>query len=222
MKEGAIRHAVDTRVRATLQHANDEPVAVRHELGVHEGRRRIDVAAINGHLDGWEINSDADTLRRLQGQVAAFSRVLDRCTLVTTQRHLAHAAPLLPDWWGIWLAEPARPPRQRASTTSITRTASSRTDAASSDGAPAQVRLVQVRRPRMSPVLDAPAIAQLLWRDEALAALRRTGHARGLSGRARHYVWERLVETTTLNELRALVRETLTARRDWPTGRPPA
>lgn len=76
MQESAIRDAVDVRVRATLErHPGTGSVAVRHELGVCAGRRRVDVAAINGHLDGWEIKSDADTLRRLPDQVAAFSRV---------------------------------------------------------------------------------------------------------------------------------------------------
>jgi hypothetical protein len=63
------------------------------------------------------------------------------------------------------------------------------------------------------------SLAQLLWRDEALDELRQRGQARGLSAKARHYVWERLADVVPLEELRAVVRLRLKARSEWSGGR---
>lgn len=188
MRDLDIRRSLVTRLQARF---DPEDALIRNELGVLGGTRRVDVVCINGHLDGWEIKSDVDTLRRLAGQAAAFSRVLDRATLVTTDRHLTPATRSLPPWWGV----------QRASWTKDRR-----------------VRLTLVRAAHQSPALDPMALAQLLWREEALAELRRCDLARGLSKKSRWYVWERLALSVPLPELRALVRTTLRARREWSGG----
>lgn len=193
MRDAEIRGALHVRLTESL--ASHPNTLIRHELGVYAGGRRVDVAAINGHLDGWEIKSDVDSLARLEGQIEAFSAVLDRSWLVTTDRHLSKAQAMLPEWWGLMRASEARF---------------------------GGVRLTQLRRPRMSPGLDPMAVAQLLWRDEALEVLRLRGAATGLSGRARWYVWDRLASSMTLAELRATVRDRLRARRAWPGGSTPS
>ena len=161
---------------------------VRHELGICAGKRRVDVAVINGELSGWEIKSDVDTLRRLAGQVTAYSSVLDRAVLVTTDRWLDHANSIVPEWWGVAVAR----------------------DVSGS------VMIEEVRSPTINEDgIDPFALAQLLWRDEALAQLRVRGAAGGLSGKARHYVWERLATVVPIDELRQIVRATLRARQLW-------
>lgn len=192
MHDPEIRAALDARLQ--LRFAGQADTLIRHELGVCQGARRVDVAVINGHLDGWEIKSDFDSLSRLPGQAELYSKVLDRAWLVTTDRHLVKAWHLVPSWWGVMHAVS----RERG------------------------VTLTQLRRPRLSPVLDPMSIAQLLWRAEALDVLQARGLAAGLSRSARWYVWARLVETTPLAELRALVRQTLRARREWPGGPQPS
>lgn len=62
---------------------------------------RIDVALVNGEMAGFEIKSDRDTLYRLSSQVPAFSKLFDRVTLVTTNRHVALAKSKIPNWWGL-------------------------------------------------------------------------------------------------------------------------
>lgn len=188
MRDVDIRGTLVSRLRAQFDPAD---ALIRNEFGVLGGRRRVDVVCVNGHLDGWEIKSDVDTLRRLSGQAEAFSTVLDRATLVTTDRHLSHAVETLPPWWGV----------QRAQKTKT-----------------GQVRLTRVRRPRQSPTLDPMALAQLLWREEALVELRRRNLASGLAKQSRWYVWERLAESLTVQEMRCVVRSTLMARREWPGG----
>lgn len=191
MRDIDIRMVLDRKLQARWK--DDDRALVRHELGVCAGERRVDVVVINGHLEGWEIKSDRDSLARLFGQVKAYSKVLDRSWLVTTDRHLERAAESIPDWWGL----------ARASETGT--------------GA----KVVQLRRPRLSPMLDPMATAQLLWRDEAIDILRRHASAAGLSGKARWYVWERLACSFSMRQLRQLTRDKLRARQDWPGGQLP-
>ncbi|MFJ5146896.1 sce7726 family protein, partial [Glutamicibacter sp. NPDC088455] len=80
-----IRLALDERLQR--KHGNDPNVLIRHELGVDMGNRRVDLAVLNGHLAGWEIKSDRDTLLRLPEQADAFSKVMDYLTIVTTAKY---------------------------------------------------------------------------------------------------------------------------------------
>lgn len=71
---------------------------------------RIDLAAIvGGEVLGFEIKSNADSLKRLTPptgfQVHEFSLLYDRVTLVCAARHVDPAKALVPPWWGIMAAE---------------------------------------------------------------------------------------------------------------------
>lgn len=84
------------------------------------GSGRLDVAAINGHIAGYEIKSAADNLARLPRQVDLFSKVTDLMTVVCAPNHRRDAASIVPPWWGIVLAEggaltPVRRPRPNPS-----------------------------------------------------------------------------------------------------------
>lgn len=72
-----------------------------HELGVHAGASRIDIAVVNGILHGFEIKSEADTLRRLPSQVAAYGCVFDEVTIVLSRVHERDVRNHIPAWWGI-------------------------------------------------------------------------------------------------------------------------
>ncbi|MFF3856556.1 sce7726 family protein [Micromonospora sp. NPDC002575] len=187
MRDSDIRQALMARL--TTKYGSQPDTQIRHELGLCAGRTRVDVAVINGHISGFEIKSDQDNLTRLEVQAEVYSRVLDRASLVTTSRYLDQAAEMVPHWWGVWLAHPGK-----------------RT-----------VRLRNVRRGSHNPSPDPFSVAQLLWRDEALALLRERGNHRGLSKVPRWFVWERLAETLELEELRVEVRRVLRTREDWPT-----
>ena len=69
-----------------------------------------------------------------------------------------------------------------------------------------------LREARRNPSPEPLAIAQLLWHAEALVVLERRGTARGVRSKRRAFAWERLVETLTLDELRAEVRAALRER----------
>lgn len=158
------------------------PTRILDELGLCEGDVRVDVALINGELSGFEIKSPADTLARWAKQCRVYSKVLDRAWLVATDKSLEAAKP--PAWWGLMR---------------IVET----TD---------QLGIRVLRDAKPNPTPDALAIAQLLWHAEALEALERRGLARGVRSKRRSFAWQRMVETMTLDEIRAAVRDALRAR----------
>ena len=190
----AMNPITDSDVRSALlgkviaEHVANPNTLVVEEMGLARGACRVDVCVINGHLHGYEIKSDVDTLRRLPLQQQFYSDVLDKATIVVGQRHLDHALETLPAWWGVRLA---------------------------SRGARNAVRLELVRPAKLNPSVSATAVAALLWRDEISALIgRRTPEKSALRGN-RATLCERLSELYSLAEIRALVREQLKRRSDW-------
>jgi hypothetical protein len=172
------------RARLLARHADDGDTALIEELGVCRGRVRIDLAVVNGLLHGYEIKSDRDSLRRLDGQVDLYSKVLDQATLVVGDRHLGEALDIIPAWWGVVsVRSTSRGPRFKT-----------------------------VRRERMNPGMDPRALVELLWLDEAMALLADRGAARGVRGKPRELVWDRLCKHFDADEIAAAVRAHLKAR----------
>lgn len=172
---------------ALLEHQNDPSTVVVDELGVLQGTARIDIAVINGHLAGYEIKSARDNLSRLPGQVEVYGEVFDYVHLVLSECHLQAAENLIPGWWGIVVASP------------------------SSDHS---VSLSTVRKSHQNPHVNARAIAELLWRDEALALLEERGAARGVRSKSRRHIWDRVCEVFELDEIREAVRQFLKRHQD--------
>lgn len=189
LNDFAIRAVLDSRL--SRRFAADPDVTIRHELGVESGNRRVDVAVLNGHLAGWEIKSDEDTLSRLPDQAESFGRVMDYLTIVTTKKYLERCSEILPNHWGVEEA--------------IT--------------GPRGVRILNRRAPKINRQTDPFALAQLLWREEAMDELKIRGTAKGLSSSSRYFVWERLVETLSKKELRQVVLTRLKRRPVWTGGR---
>lgn len=157
---------------------------VLDELGLCQGDVRVDVAAINGELSGFEIKSPADSLARWPKQRRVYSKVVDRAWLVAPEKTLDAAK--APGWWGLI----------RIVETEY------------------QLGLRVIREAVLNPKPDPYAIACLLWRDEAIGALAEVGLDRGVRTKRRRLVWERLVDSLTLDELRRVVRQALKVRPD--------
>jgi len=169
-------------------HGNDPDTMLLEELGICRGQVRVDLAVVNGSVHGYEIKSDRDSLRRLAGQVEVYSRVLDSATLVVGDRHLAEALKFLPKWWGVL-----------------------RFDATS--GKP---RFRTVRRAARNPCRDPRSLVELLWLDDALALLEGAEAARGVRGKPRCVVWDRVCEKLSIDEIALAVRSRLKARATQP------
>jgi hypothetical protein len=168
-------------------HGSDPYTRVLDELGLCQGEARVDLAVVNGSVHGYEIKSEHDTLARLPSQTGIYNRALDLVTIVTAREHTKKARAVVPKWWGMW-------------------------SAAEKHG---KVQFRQLRRAKTNPMLDPFAVAQLLWRDEALDALRERGLEKGLLRKPRVALWERLAAEVPVDELRCIVRERLKHRDDW-------
>ncbi len=188
MRDSDIRTALDNLLKE--RHGTEPDTVIRHEVGLCAGKRRIDVAVINSEIIGYEIKSDEDTLKRLEGQAEVYGAVLDKAVLVTTKRHLEEALNKLPNWWGVTIAYNKK----------------------------GNICLKEIRKPSVNNHHDAFSLAQLLWREEALEELRLRNKGQGLSQKARYYVWAALVDVVSLDDLRTIVRNRLKVRQEWPGG----
>jgi hypothetical protein len=184
---------VDVR-RVLLERLNglysaDPNTIVVEELGLCGGFVRVDVAVVNGCLKGYEIKSDRDTLKRLGRQAMSYGKVLDTVTLVSGETHLAQAAALLPEWWGIEVAE--------------------------FDEQSGKTHLVPFRSEKPNPEIEPIDLAQLLWRDEVLSILDRVVPCHNLAQKPRKHLWKALVEAVAVDELKVIVRDGLRNRMRW-------
>lgn len=119
---------------------NDTSVAVE-EMTIRSGDVRIDMAVLNGHMHGFEIKSDRDTLQRLPKQIEEYARVFDYLTLVTGPQYVDLVASRIPPWVGL---------------------ASVGTDKRS------RQLLVEVRDPLFNSNTDPDALTRLLWKQELI------------------------------------------------------
>ena len=166
------------------QHRDEPGTILVEELGFCRGQTRIDLAVVNGLLHGYEIKSDRDSLRRLSGQIDFYGKVLDRATLVVGERHLGEAVAMLPQWWGVLRVE------------------------VGSNGP----RFRTARRGSKNPDRDPRSLVELIWLEEAVALLERRDAARGVRGKPRRVVWDRICEHFALEESAEAVRCHLKAR----------
>lgn len=86
---------------------HDPTCVLLDEFGLCQGTARIDMAVINGHIHGYEIKSEEDTLYRLSQQMEVYSKTLDYLTLVTNAKHLSELREVLPKWCGIMVVDAA-------------------------------------------------------------------------------------------------------------------
>jgi len=186
VKDLDVRAATLRELRA--RHNDDTQTRIVEEMGIWSGSVRIDIAVINGELQGYELKSHRDTLERLPAQAELYSQIFDRITLVVAGRHLNAANSKIPDWWGIKLAYPA---------------------------GLSEVSLQEIRPANANPEVNPALLARLLWRVEALAILKRLGVDRGVRSRPTGVVACRVVESLSLDQLRFEVRETLKNRVGW-------
>jgi hypothetical protein len=186
MRELDIRRALRKHLGFVFE--EDPTALILEELGICRGTVRVDMAVVTGMLKGFEIKSDQDTLKRLPAQASAYNKVFDTLTVVVGARHLQRIVDVVPPWWGILVLDerPGNEPSLRC-----------------------------FRPEALNSNLDAFALVQLLWRNEALALLGANGIETGLRSKPRRYLWEALAKSLALSDLREMVRTQLKARQGW-------
>lgn len=172
-------------------HAGDPDTLMLDELGILNGATRVDIAVINGQIEGFELKSERDTLERLPAQRDLYNKVLDRISLVVAENHRKAAEEIIPAWWGLAIATKTQ----------------------------AGVEVFRERTPDMNPALDPATLASLLWRDEALEVLARHGALAGVKSKPREVLYSRLSASLDLDTLRAEVRLALITRVGWRADR---
>ncbi len=180
--DAEIRSALRSRLH--IEHGGDADTVIMEELGFCRGQVRIDLAVVNGFLHGYEIKSDRDSLRRLGVQIDYFSKVLDRATLVAGERHIEKTIDMVPGWWEILRVETGL--------------------------VGPQFRIVQ--QGSGNPNRDPRLLVELIWLDDAVELLEQRGAARGVRGKPRRVVWDRVCECFELEEIAKTVRDHLKAR----------
>ena len=65
------------------------------------GRCKADVVILNGTSNVYEIKSERDSLRRLNDQIRAYSRVFAKVNIIVGENHLQEARSLIPDHVGV-------------------------------------------------------------------------------------------------------------------------
>lgn len=189
----------DQQIRSALrqylakEHANNPDTLILDELGLQHGAVRVDMVVINHCLHGYELKSDKDTLERLPEQIRNYNLILDRVTLVVGYRHAYQAIKMIPEWWGIMIAE---------------------------KGSQEIINFITMREPKDNLSLDSLAVSRLLWRDEAISLLDEVASADGFRSKSRETIYSKLVQTTNIETLRSKVRKQLVSRVDWRVGEP--
>lgn len=178
MSESIVRAALRLHVMSSVAGAE----GTLDELWVPRSNERADIAVIGRCMDGFEIKTERDTLKRLPRQMVAYGRLFDRCTAVLDPRHRPKAETILPEWWGI---------------TTVT-----------VDDA---VTFTVVRKASSNPSVDPEILVRLLWRDEAFDALVAIGRAPDVRT-TRSRLWADLLRFASLTQLRAVVRDALLSR----------
>lgn len=172
---------------------------VRCEMGLNKCVADL-VTVSNTELHVYEIKSDVDTTKRLQdrvkrgrygrtytrkGQVTAYSAMADKVTLVVGKVLLAEALELIPEWWGILVADDL-------------------------DGV---VRFTQFRRALDNPDLRWVNVFKFLWRTELIGLCERFGVGKGVRSISKAKMKKRLKDAKlSLEDLRSEVREVLRTR----------
>jgi hypothetical protein len=187
MRDSDVRRAMRTWLAA--EYAHDQGTWIVEEMGVWSGSVRIDIAVINGHLSGYELKSDRDTLERLPRQMAIYGRVFDFLHLVVGERHAEKAQKMLPAWWGIMVA-------------------------CMQDG---EVRLTSYHEAEPNPSPDPYLIAEMLDKEEAVELLDAFGLAKGWRSKKLRPIHERLAVELPFDELKEQVRSILKRRPRRPT-----
>lgn len=165
-----------------------EDILVIDELGLAHAQSRIDVAVFNGHLHGYEIKSQSDTLERLPRQLEIYRTALQKLTFVTATRHLDAAMSAIPDWCGL---------------VEVT------------EGRRGGIEFSTHRRARINPDIDPFMMAHLLWHSEAQDLLRRQGASSSDLNAPRRHLYRALVDSMPLRELAASIKAAMASRKIW-------
>ncbi|MBP1970771.1 hypothetical protein J2Z83_002907 [Virgibacillus natechei] len=181
----------DTGVRSLLikelhsQYDNDPDTRIINELGINNGKSRVDVAVVNGIIHGYEIKSDLDTLERLPRQMAYYNKLFERMTIVSSRKYYKPICETVPKWWGIKVI--------------------------SSDG----MRLIEKRKGRKHDSQDKDILLRLLWKKDLEGLIDVLGYPKKMKKIKKHQLLEIFSKEADVNIIREHVYRSLKTRENW-------
>jgi hypothetical protein len=184
----------DREIRAALHrkkfralHGRTDTLII-DELGLAHAKARIDIAAINGCVHGFEIKSAADTLARLPQQLMLYEQCLEKLTIVCAEKHVSAVRKMAPAWCGIL---------------KVTK------------GPLGGIAFIAIRPPKRNPNVQANKLAHLLWRSEAVALLARLNAPPQLLRAPRKQLYDSLAAVLTIKQITAFIKESMESRQAW-------
>jgi hypothetical protein len=177
---------IDVRVplRTMIRREFDDDSVFLEEMVVPTRDTRIDLAVVNGSFHGFEIKSDVDTLRRLPSQRDSYNALFDQITLVVASRHVKRALAIIPEWWGVAIAN--------------------RLDR--------HVDIEWSRLPSENPSTNPDTVVRLLWRNEVERIILDVGLCSTTSKYYVYELISLLTANVSPDFLRSAVRSALKAR----------
>jgi hypothetical protein len=170
-----------------INYHNEPDTLVLDEFGLCHGECRADIVVVNSHMNGYEIKSGADTLKRLKTQIAYYDSIFDHSSIIVEEKHLTDVRDIVPYWWGIILSLQTKN----------------------------DFEFINIRHAEFNEITSSSAVIQLLWRNEAQDILSKLGLKASQLNNNRSILYDFLVNMLNPAELRNIVRNTLKSREGW-------
>lgn len=189
----------DSKIRKAIKeiefktHFTEEDTKVIDEMGLNQGSSIIDIAVINGKMVGYEIKSDRDTLKRLDGQISEYNKVFDFINIVTSKKYAPVIKNHVPDWWGIIEVQE----KNHA------------------------IKIFQRRKAKLNKNVSAYSLLQLLWKEELSDMIDRYAVNKALKNKSKKIIWTYLSDLLDINLIKNDVRNYLKSRTTWKAHQQP-
>lgn len=182
-----IRDALHRKKLSTSYYRRPDTLVV-NELGLLHGSSRVDVAVINGCIHGYEIKSSRDTLKRLDGQLKAYSVALQKLTFVVAPNHVDELMMSVPEWSGIIVA---------------------------TKGKKGAISFKTLRFAKKNPNFDVISASYLLWKEEAQSLLKSKGFRPKDINVCRQDLYDLIGRSLDTREIVLSIRKALMSRENW-------
>lgn len=183
LKDKDIRKAL---IESIKKKNNNHNFRIIEEMNVCDGKSRIDVAVANGHLCGYEIKSDVDTLDRLQFQTTSYNKTFDRITIVIGSKFSDKILDYIPDFWGVCVAKQNKN----------------------------RIKLCYIRKAKYNTNVDSFSLLNLLWKNELFDMLYPL-KIKGLSKMKKSELMNHVINNYSKTYIRDYTREILKTRDYW-------
>lgn len=168
-----------------LHYKNDPNTRIINELGINNGRSRVDIAVVNGIIHGYEIKSDLDTLDRLPRQMSYYNKLFERMTIVSSRKYYEQIRELVPIWWGIKIISADR------------------------------TRLIEKRKGRKKGYQDIDTLLSLLWKKELEELIDVLKYPKKMKKLKKHQLLEMFSLEADVKVIQQHVYNSLKTRENW-------